>query len=222
MAQQQKDRRAVGVKVLPEGVEAYCERHTTALTQLHERLLRDTEEKTTTANFLVGELEGAFLKMLVRMTQARRILEVGMFTGYSALCFAEALPADGRIITCELDPHAIEIGRRFFAQSPHADKIEVRAGRAADTLKTLSGPFDLCFIDADKPGYDYYYDRCVELTRKGGLIVLDNMLRYGRVLNPSEEDARIVNALNGRIQNDARVENVLLPFRDGIMLAYKL
>ena len=222
MAQQQKDRRAVGVKVLPEGVEEYCERHTTALTQLHERLLRETEEKTTTANFLVGELEGAFLKMLVRMTQARRILEVGMFTGYSALCFAEALPADGHIITCELDPHAIAIGRRFFAESPHAHKIELRAGRAADTLETLSGPFDLCFIDADKPGYDYYYDRCVDLTRAGGLIVLDNMLRYGRVLSPSEEDARIVNALNGRIQNDARVENVLLPFRDGIMLAYKL
>jgi caffeoyl-CoA O-methyltransferase len=222
MAIQQKDRRAVGVKVLPEGVEEYCERHTTALTELHERLLSETEEKTTTANFLVGELEGAFLKMLVRMTQAKSILEVGMFTGYSALCFAEALPADGRIITCELDPHAIEIASRFFAQSPHRNKIEVRAGRAADTLKTLSGPFDLCFIDADKPSYDYYYDRCVDLTRKGGLIVLDNMLRYGRVLNPVEEDARIVNALNGRLHKDPRVENVLLPFRDGIMLAYKL
>lgn len=222
MAIQLKDRRAVGVKVLPEGVEEYCERHTTALTELHERLLRETEEKTTTANFLVGELEGAFLKMLVRMTQAKRILEVGMFTGYSALSFAEALPADGSIITCEINPRAIEIGRRFFAQSPHAHKIEIREGPAAETLKTLAGPFDLCFIDADKPNYGYYYDRCVELTRRGGLIVLDNMLRYGRVLDPIEEDARIVNALNGRIHNDPRVENVLLPFRDGIMLAYKL
>ena len=220
--EQKKDRRAVGVKVLPEGVEEYCERHTTALTELHERLLKETEEKTTTANFLVGEIEGAFLKMLVRMTQAKRILEVGMFTGYSALSFAEALPDDGSIVTCELDPHAVEIARHFFAQSPHGKKIEIREGRAADTLKTLHGPFDLCFIDADKPSYDYYYDRCVELVRKGGLIVLDNMLRYGRVLNPVEEDARIVNVLNGRIHNDPRVENVLLPFRDGIMLAYKL
>ena len=89
-------------------------------------------------------------------------------------------------------------------------------------MKTLQGPFDLCFIDADKPSYDYYYDRCVELVRQGGLIVLDNMLRYGRVLNPTEEDARIVNLLNDRIHKDPRVENVLLPFRDGIMLAYKL
>jgi len=222
MAIQPKDRRAVGVKVLPEGVEEYCERHTTVLTALHARLIEETEEKTTTANFLVGELEGAFLKMLVRMTQAKNILEVGMFTGYSALCFAEALPADGRIITCELDPRHIEIAGRYFAQSPHRNKIEIRAGRAADTLKTLSGPFDLCFIDADKPSYDYYYDRCVDLVRKGGLIVLDNMLRYGRVLNPVEEDSRIVNALNGRVHKDPRVENVLLPFRDGIMLAYKL
>src|SRR4029434_10638441 len=120
----------------------YCERHTTALTELHERLLKETEEKTTTANFLVGELEGAFLKMLVRLTQAKSILEVGMFTGYSALCFAEALPADGRIITCELDPHAIEIASRFFAQSPHRSKIEVRAGRAADPFKNLTRAFE--------------------------------------------------------------------------------
>ena len=143
--EQKKDRRAVGVKVLPEGVEEYCERHTTALTELHERLLKETEEKTTTANFLVGEIEGAFLKMLVRMTQAKRILEVGMFTGYSALSFAEALPADGSIITCELDPHAIEIARRFFAQSPHREKIEIREGRAADTLKTLARPLRSLF-----------------------------------------------------------------------------
>jgi caffeoyl-CoA O-methyltransferase len=220
--EQKKDRRAVGVKVLPEGIEEYCERHTTALTELHEQLLRETEEKTRTANFLVGEIEGAFLRMLARMTQAKRILEVGMFTGYSALSFAEALPPDGLIVTCEIDPKAIEIARRFFARSSHREKIQILEGRAADSLKTVSGPFDLCFIDADKPNYDYYYDRCLELARKGGLIVLDNMLRYGRVLNSTGEDARIVNALNDRIHNDPRVENVLLPFRDGIMLAYKL
>ncbi|MBI2364146.1 MAG: class I SAM-dependent methyltransferase [Deltaproteobacteria bacterium] len=212
----------VGVEIRPEGVEEYCEQHTTPLTELHARLAKTTEENTRTPNYLVGPLEGSFLKLLVRLCQAKRILEVGTFAGYSALSFAEALPADGSIVTCELDPNAIEIARRFFAQSPHAKKIEIREGRAADTLKNLQGPFDPCFIDADKPSYDYYYDRCLELVRQGGLIVLDNMLRYGRVLNPTDEDARIVNALNARIHNDPRVENVLLPFRDGIMLAYKL
>ncbi|MBI2180695.1 MAG: class I SAM-dependent methyltransferase [Deltaproteobacteria bacterium] len=212
----------VGVEIRPEGVEEYCEQHTTPLTELHARLAKTTEENTRTPNYLVGPLEGSFLKLLVRLCQAKRILEVGTFAGYSALSFAGALPADGSIVTCELDPNAIEIARRFFAQSPHAKKIEIREGRAADTLKNLQGPFDLCFIDADKPSYDYYYDRCLELVRQEGLIVLDNMLRYGRVLNPTDEDARIVNALNARIHNDPRVENVLLPFRDGIMLAYKL
>ena len=171
----------------------------------------------------MGELEGAFLKMIVRMTQAKRILEVGMFTGYSALSFAEALPA-GRP-----DYHLRDRPARHRdccgASLPRVPTPRrSRSGRAGppNVEKRLQGPFDLCFIDADKPSYDYYYDRCVELVRKGGLIVLDNMLRYGRVLNPTEEDARIVNALNDRIHNDPRVENVLLPFRDGIMLAYKL
>ena len=203
-------------------IEAYAEAHSMAESETCCALRAETHKQMDCPQMVVGALEGAFLKMMTQLVQAKRVLEIGMFTGYSALCFAEALPADGRIITCELDPHAIEIASRFFAQSPHRNKIEVRAGRAADTLKTLSGPFDLCFIDADKPSYDYYYDRCVDLTRKGGLIVLDNMLRYGRVLNPVEEDARIVNALNGRLHKDPRVENVLLPFRDGIMLAYKL
>lgn len=173
MERQQKDRRAVGVEIRPEGVEEYCERHTAPLTELHERLLLETEQKTTTGNYLVGPLEGSFLKLLVRLCQAKRILEIGMFTGYSALAFAEALPADGQIITCEIDPHAIGIAERFFSQSPHIKKIEIKKGPATESLKTITGPFDLCFIDADKPGYDYYYDRCVDLVRQGGLVVLD-------------------------------------------------
>ena len=134
---------------------------------------------------------------------------------------AEALPEDGRLITCDVNPATTEIARRYFAESPHGHKIEIKLGPARETLKALKGPFDLCFIDADKGSYNDYYDRAIDLVRQGGLIVLDNMLRYGRVLNPTEEDARIVNLLNDRIQKDPRVENVLLPFRDGIMLAYK-
>ena len=141
--EQKKDRRAVGVKVLPEGVVEYCERHTTALTELHERLLKETEEKTTTANFLVGEIEGAFLKMLVRMTQAKRILEVGMFTGYSALSFAEALPADGSIITCELEPrHGMACPWRMRLQGGCSGTRASELGALGDER-----PLDLNVID---------------------------------------------------------------------------
>jgi caffeoyl-CoA O-methyltransferase len=134
---------------------------------------------------------------------------------------AEALPEDGRLITCDVNPATTEIARRYFAESAHGHKIEVKLGPARETLKALKGPFDLCFIDADKASYNDYYDRAIDLVRQGGLIVLDNMLRGGRVLSPREQDARTVAALNDRIQKDERVENVLLPIRDGVMLAYR-
>jgi caffeoyl-CoA O-methyltransferase len=170
---------------------------------------------------MVGPLEGALLKLLIRLTGAKRVLEIGMFTGYSALAMAEGLPEDGQLITCDVNPETTEIARRYFAESPHGHKIEIKLGPARETLKALNGPFDLCFIDADKGSYDDYYDRAIDLVRPGGLIVLDNMLRGGRVLSPRDQDTRTVAALNDRIRKDQRVENVLLPIRDGIMLAYR-
>jgi len=202
-------------------IEEYAEGHTRGLSPLHARLWQETHEKTTHPQMLVGPLEGAFLRLLVRLTAAKRILEIGMFTGYSALAMAEALPDDGRLITCDVNPDTTEVARRYFASSPHGKKIEVKLGPALETLKTLQGPFDLCFIDADKPAYGEYYERCIELTRRRGLIVLDNMLQGGKVLNPSDERGRSIHAVNERIQKDERVENVFLPIRDGIMLAYK-
>lgn len=210
------------IEIIPLGVEEYAERHTTSMSELHSKLWKETYEKTTSPGMMIGPLEGAFLRMLVRLTQARRILEIGMFTGYSALAWAEALPADGHLITCDINPKTTEMARRYFAASPHGHKIEIKLGPAAETLKTIKGPFDLCFIDADKEGYSVYYDACFDLVRPGGLIVLDNMLRSGRVLNPTDAGTRVIGSLNERIQNDPRVENVLLPLRDGIMLVYKL
>jgi caffeoyl-CoA O-methyltransferase len=171
---------------------------------------------------MVGPVEGQFLKMLATLTGARRILEIGMFTGYSTLAWAEALPKDGRIVTCEINPETTEIAKRYFAESPHGHKIEIRLGPALDSLKLMHGIFDLCFIDADKENYGAYYDRCMELVRPRGLIILDNMLRGGRVLDPQDRPSQAVDALNKRIRNDPRVENVLLPVRDGIMLVRKL
>ncbi len=202
-------------------IEDYSERHTRDLSDLNGRLWRETQQKTDYPGMMVGPLEGALLRLLVRLTAAKRVLEIGMFTGYSALAMAEALPQDGKLITCDIDPETTEIARRYFAKSAHGHKIEIKLGPAIQTLKQLKGPFDLGFIDADKESYSVYYDRVVDLVRQGGLIVLDNMLRGGRVLNPRDPDSRTVAALNDRIQKDARVENVLLPIRDGVMLAYR-
>jgi caffeoyl-CoA O-methyltransferase len=159
--------------------------------------------------------------MLVRLAGARRVLEIGMFTGYSALMMAEGLPDDGRLITCDVDPKAIEMASRYFAESPHGHKIEVRMGPALDTIKSLEGPFDMVFIDADKGNYSNYYDACMPMVRPGGLIAADNVLWSGRVLAPEDDDTRSIVAFNEKVQSDPRVENVCLTVRDGVMLAWK-
>ena len=208
--------------VRPIGIEDYTERCSTPLSGLHDKLWVETYSKTHSPGIMVGPVVGQFCKMLAAMTGARRILEIGMFTGYSTLAWAEALPKDGRVVSCEINPDAAEIARRYFAESPHGHKIEIKLGPAIESLKMMYGIFDLCFIDADKENYGTYYDRCMELVRARGLILLDKMLRGGRVLDPTDAATRAVDALNKRIRNDPRVENVLLPVRDGLMLVRKL
>ena len=208
--------------VRPIGIEDYAERCTKPLSALHDKLWVETYSKMHSHKMMVGALEGQFLKMLATMTGARRILEIGMYTGYSTLAWAEAMPKDGRVITCEINPEWADIAKRFFAESVHGQKIEIKLGPALESLKTIWGPFDICFIDADKENYGNYYDLCLELARPRGLIVLDNMLLSGKVLDPRDAASRAVDALNKRIRNDPRVENVLLPVRDGIMLVRKV
>jgi caffeoyl-CoA O-methyltransferase len=139
-----------------------------------------------------------------------------------ALALAEALPKGGTIVSCEIDPERTEIAKRYFAESPHGSKIEVRLGPASETLKRVLGPFDICFIDADIEKYAAYYEACMDLVRRGGLIILDNMLHGGRVIDARDEATKQIDEINRRIRNDAQVENVLLPVRDGIMLVRKL
>jgi predicted O-methyltransferase YrrM len=208
--------------IRPIGIEDYTERCSTPLSGLHDKLWVETYANTHSPGMMVGPVVGQFLKMLAVMTGARRILEIGMFTGYSTLAWAEALPKDGRVVTCEINGDAVEVAKRYFAESPHGSKIEVKLGPALESLKLIYGNFDLCFIDADKASYGAYYDRCMELVRPRGLIILDKMLRGGRVLDPTDPATQAVDALNQRIRNDPRVENVLLPVRDGIMLVRKL
>jgi caffeoyl-CoA O-methyltransferase len=134
---------------------------------------------------------------------------------------AEGLPEDGRIITCDIDPKAEQIARRYFAESPNGHKIEIRMGPALDTINGLTEALDLVFIDADKENYVNYYEACVPRVRAGGLIVADNVLWSGRVIKPEDEPTRAIVAFNERVQQDPRVENVCLTVRDGIMLAWK-
>jgi caffeoyl-CoA O-methyltransferase len=208
-------------RFIDAAVEQFARDHTEPETDLYSRLREETYRTMDRPQMQVDVIEGCFLKTLVRLTGARTILEVGMFTGYSALMMAEGLPDDGRLITCEIDPKAEAIARRYFVESPHGPKITIQMGPALDTIKTLTGPLDLVFIDADKPNYANYYDACLPLVKPGGLIVADNVLWSGKVLNPQDADDHAIVAFNDLVQNDPRVENVCLTVRDGMMLAWK-
>ena len=207
--------------LVPEPVEQYAEAHSEQPAALFDALRRETYEKTEVPQMQVGALEGAFLRLLVRITRARRILEIGMFTGYSALMMAEGLPEDGELVTCDVDPKAEAIARRYFERSPHGAKIRIRMGEALKTIATLKGPFDLVFIDADKENYAAYFDAVLPLVRTGGLLVADNTLWSGRVLQPKEVTDRAIVAFNDKVAKDARVEKVVLTVRDGMTLMWK-
>ena len=202
-------------------VEQFARDHTEPETDLYVRLREETYRVMQWPEMQVDVIEGRFLQMLVRLSGAKSILELGMFTGYSALMMAEALPDDGHLITCEIDPKAEAIARRYFAESPHADKITIRMGPALDTTKTLAGPLDLVFIDADKVNYSNYYEACLPLLKSGGLVVADNVVWSGKVIDPKDADDHVIVAFNRLVQSDPRVKNVCLTVRDGMMLAWK-
>ena len=169
---------------------------------------------------LVGQLEAAFLKVMIQALRARRVLEIGTFTGYSALAMAEALPDEGKIITCEVDRDAASMAHTFWDRSPHGKKIEVRIGPALETLATLAGPFDVIFIDADKINYAGYYRRGLELLSPQGVILIDNVLWSGEVLKTGSQDPSTVaiQELNRTVASDPRVTAVLLTLRDGLFM----
>jgi caffeoyl-CoA O-methyltransferase len=208
--------------IVPEAVEEYARQHTTEEPPLLQELAKDTYKKMPLPQRQIGHVAGTFLRFLVEMLQARRVLELGTFTGYSALAMAEGLPKDGRLITCDIDGESTAMARRFWARSPHGSKIELHLGPALETLPTLEGPFDLVFIDADKENYVAYWEGCVPLVRSGGLLVADNVLRGGRVLDPQSDSDRAIAAFNDRVRRDSRVEAVMLTVRDGLTLARKL
>src|SRR5574341_76413 len=205
--------------LVPEDIEKYAMAHATPLPPLLDELIAVTQEKMgPLATMLSGQLEGTLLQMLAASLGAQRILEIGMFTGFSAQMMAAALPQDGELITCDVNPAAIAIAKSFFERSPHGHKITVREGPALETLKTLEAPFDLVFIDADKPNYIAYYEAALPLLAPNGVIAVDNVLWSGRVLDPKEEKGAAIVAFNDHVQRDHRVTNVILTIRDGLML----
>jgi caffeoyl-CoA O-methyltransferase len=203
-------------------LEKYAFDRTRPEPDLLRALAEETHARMRAPQMLTGRLEGRLLKLLAAVSGAKRVLEIGTFTGYSALSMAEGLPDDGRVITCEIEPAHADMARRYFERSPHGRKIEIRMGPALETLASLSGPFDLAFIDADKENYPAYYERTVELIRPGGLILVDNTLWSGQVLKPGDAESKAIDAVNRRIAGDTRVENVLLTVRDGLQIVRKL
>ena len=202
----------------------YAEAHTTPPDALLVRLFEETHEKLSAPQMLTGALEGRFLELLVWATGARRILEIGTYSGYSALSMAAAMPADGQLITCDVWEEANELARRYAAESPHGSKIDFRLGPALETIATLDGPFDLVFVDADKTGYDSYLEAALPLLAERGLIAFDNTLWGGRVIEGNEdgsEETKALRALNDKLAADARVVAVQLPVRDGVTLVRK-
>lgn len=207
-------------------IEAYLEAHTSPRPPLFDELHDVTYGTMKSPHMQVGRVEGTLLKTLVALSGARRVVEVGTFTGFSALCMAEALPDDGELVTCDIDPVAARTAQAFFDRSPHGKKIRLRLGDALDTLRSLpkGSWIDLAFLDADKERYALYYDEILPRLRQGGLLVADNTLWSGHVVAPRadvETDHAIV-AFNRKVTEDPRVENVLLSVRDGMMLARKV
>ena len=206
-------------------IEEYCEAHSTPQSELLYRLTRETHQKVMNPRMLSGHLQGMLLTTLCRMMQARRVLEIGTYTGYSALCIAEGLAADGQVHTIEVDEEREEMIRRYLAQSPYQDKIQLHIGDALQVIPTLQEQWDMVYIDADKEEYTDYYEAVLPQVRKGGIILADNVLWDGKVVKEvrsGDKDTRALLAFNEHVQADPRVTNFILPVRDGLMFIEKL
>ncbi|MBI3575822.1 MAG: class I SAM-dependent methyltransferase [Gammaproteobacteria bacterium] len=210
--------------ILPAAIADYCATHSSPAPELCQELEAYTRQhRGADANMLTGAHEAALLQMLVRLTGARRVLEIGTFSGYSALALAEALPADGVLVTCDNDPEHARIAQSYFDRSPHGRKISLKLGPALETIASLPARamFDFIFLDADKENYLNYYEAILPRLKTGGLLVADNVLWSGKVLAPRKKTDKAIAALNDRVRNDSRVECLMLPVRDGVSLIRK-
>jgi caffeoyl-CoA O-methyltransferase len=205
--------------IVPEEIERYAEEHTTPPDDLLRRLADETRATLQAPQMLTGTIEGRLLEFLVFATRARRVLELGTYSGYSAISMAAALPPDGHIDTCEVDEQHAAVARRYIEESGHGDRITIHIGPALETIARLEGEFDFVFIDADKVNYSAYYKALLPRLTTGGLMAIDNTLWSGKVLEPDDDPGtRAIAELNDRIARDPAVVAVQLTVRDGVTL----
>ena len=205
-------------------ITAYSENHTSPESNLLHELNRQTHLRTTRARMRSGHMQGRFLALLSHLVRPQLIVEIGTFTGYSALCLAEGLAPGGRLITLDNNPETNAMARSYFERSPFAGQIELREGDARETLRELTESVQIVFIDADKENYAAYFDLVIDKVSPGGLIIADNVLWSGKVTEASEKTDKSTEALkqfNEKVNADERTENLLLPLRDGLMIARK-
>lgn len=210
--------------IAPE-IEAYAENHTSVESNYLEELNRETYQKVLIPRMLSGHLQGRVLSMFSKLKQPENILEIGTYTGYSALCLAEGLTSSGELHTIDINEELEPMSRKYFDKSPYGNQIIQHFGNALEIIPTLSKKWDIVFIDADKANYINYYNLVVENMNIGGLIICDNVLWSGKVLlkdDGLDEDTLSLKRLNQLIQKDSRVENVMFPIRDGLSLIRKL
>jgi caffeoyl-CoA O-methyltransferase len=211
------------MEIINSDVQRYAEDHTTAESALLGRISRDTHAKVLRPHMMSGHLQGRLLSMISHMVRPMVILEIGTFTGYSAICLAEGLATEGKLITLDVNEELETRVRGYFEEAGLTSRIDYRIGKALLLLPTINETVDLVFIDADKANYGKYFDLVIDKVRPGGIIVVDNVLRKGKVLTQQKErDGMVMDAFNKKIKADPRVEEVLLPVRDGILIIRKL
>lgn len=213
------------LSLIPEEIEEYCELHTTPESQLLNRLNRETNLKVLRPRMLSGKLQGTFLAMISRMIKPSYILEIGTYTGYSALCLAEGLTSSGELHTIEIDEELEDISRKYFKESSFHSQIHLHIGDANTIISTLPHQWDLVFIDAEKKDYKKYFDLIFPNLRNGGIILIDNVLWSGKVVEEvahNDYDTQAILAFNDYIQQYEGVINLTLPFRDGILMVEKI
>jgi predicted O-methyltransferase YrrM len=208
------------IEISPDLIN-YAERMTSPEPKLLQELKEYCYQNYSNSSMLSGFYQGRFLSALSRLIAPRRILEIGTYLGYSALCLAEGLTEDGKLYTLDINAETNRVAKSFVERSALKNKIEFRLGNALEIIPELAETFDLVFIDADKVNYSNYFDAVIDKVRPGGVILADNVLWSGKVLSPSDDDSIALDNFNKKIQADGRVSNLLLTIRDGLMLCIK-